>query len=429
MNKAVYDTKIIKDLLEPVKIPKMVKIKQKFLRPIVTDAAEETRMKLSRPEIISTIKPGMTVALTGGSRGISNIAVIIKEVAEFLKAHGAQPFLIPAMGSHGGATAQGQIQVLESYGMTEETCGCPIRATMETVQIGSTEEGMPVYIDKYAYEADGIIPINRIKPHTAFRGKYESGIIKMLSIGMGKQKGADSLHEAGFKNFASRLPLFAKVIIDNINVMFGVATVENAFDETALIEVIETQRLWEEEPKLLKYAFENIPKILFDETDVLVVQEIGKNYSGSGMDPNVTGTWNTPYGSGGIKSQKVAVLDLSEESHGNAIGAGSADIATMRLYNKINFATTYPNALTSTVIRPAKVPMIMPNDKLAIKAAIKTCNEIDKENPKVIMIRNTLSLEEIIVSEAFLEDIKSNRRIEILAGSNNIIFDENGNLF
>ena len=203
---------------------------------------------------------------------------------------------------------------------------------------------------------------------------------------------------------------------------------ENAYDETALVRVIETKDLWSKEPELLQYAFDNIPRILLPETDVLVVQEIGKNFSGSGMDPNVTGTWNTPYGSGGIKSQKVVVLDLSTESHGNAIGAGSADIGTLRLYDKIDFAATYPNALTSTVIRPAKVPMIMPNDKLAIKAAIKTCNGIDKERPRVVLIKNTMSLDEIYVSEAFREEIKGNDSIEILEERVEMSFDENGNL-
>ncbi len=428
MNKARYNAAVIEKLVDPIKIPPMLKIRQHFPRPVVKDVVRAVREELNRPEIIATIKPGMKVALTGGSRGVANIAVIIREVASFLKAHGAEPFIIPAMGSHGGATAAGQVELLASYGITEENCGCPIRATMDTVKIGYTAEGMPVYIDRYAYEADGIIPINRVKPHSAFRGKYESGLIKMLAIGMGKQRGADSLHEAGFKDFAVRLPQFAEVIIEKTNVMFGVATVENAYDETALVRVIETKDLWSKEPELLKYAFDNIPRILLPETDVLIVQEIGKNFSGSGMDPNVTGTWNTPYGSGGIKSQKVVVLDLSAESHGNAIGAGSADIGTMRLYDKIDFAATYPNALTSTVIRPAKVPMIMPNDKLAIKAAIKTCNGIDKERPRVVLIKNTMSLDEIYVSEAFREEIKGNDSIEILEERVEMSFDENGNL-
>ena len=429
MNKADYNMAAIELILNSTKIPKMIKIKQNFQRPVIKDIESETLKQLNRPEIISKIKPNMSIALTGGSRGVANIDTIIRVTVKFLMGLGAKPFIIPAMGSHGGSTAEGQIEILESYGITEENCGCPIKASMDTVQIGFSEEGNPIFMDKFAYEADGIIPINRIKPHTAFRGKHESGIVKMLVIGMGKQKGADSLHEAGFKNFARQLPMFAKVIIQNTNILFGLATVENAFDETALIEAIEMDQIWTREPELLKYAFDNMPKILLDETDVLIVQEIGKNFSGSGADPNVTGMWNTPYGSGGIKSQKIVVLDLSEESHGNAVGAGAADISTKRLYDKFDFAITYPNALTSTVIRPVKVPMIMPSDEMAIKAAIKTCNEIDKSNPRIVMIKNTLSLEEIYVSKPFLEEISKNENIQILDEPMDLKFDTEGNLF
>jgi hypothetical protein len=299
---------------------------------------------------------------------------------------------------------------------------------METDITGYTDDAHPVHIDKFAAESDAIIVIGRIKAHTAFRGPYESGLFKMLGIGLGKQKGADSLHAAGFGVFRERIPAFAQVILKNNNVIFGVGIIENAYDQTCRLEVIKGEEIAEKEPPLLEYAKKRMPRILFPETDVLIVRWIGKNFSGSGMDPNLTGTWSTPYGSGGIKKQRTVVLDLSEQSHGNAMGVGMADVTTMKLFDKIDFNALYPNMLTSTVIAPGKIAMVMEDDELAIKAAIKTCTGIEKDKVRIVMIRNTMNLEEILVSEALLEEAKHIEGVEIAAQARDFRFDESGNL-
>ena len=421
----------IEKLLKRTTIPKMFKVKQHFSNEKIVDVAAETRKQLEEAELKHLIKEGMTIAITGSSRGIANMNVILREVVGFLKENGAKPFIIPAMGSHGGATDEGQEGILEAYGITEAFCGCPIKSSMETVHLGDVYEGdraLPVYIDKHAYEADGIVAVNRIKPHSAFRGPIESGITKMLCVGLGKQKGADYMHNDGFKYFKTRIPLFGNYVRTHTNVLFGVGTIENAFDETNKVVVLKNEEIPEKEPALLEYAKSLMPRIWIDETDVLVVKEIGKNFSGSGMDPNITGTWSTPYGGGGIKKQRTCVLDLTDVSHGNGLGIGQADTTTLRFLNKMDFLATYPNALTSTVFLPIKLAMVMKNDEMAIKGAIKTCNEIDNSNPRIVMIRNSLSVQEIYLSEALLEEAKNNEHLEIMGECEFLPFDEQGNL-
>lgn len=425
------DYSVIEELLSTTKIPKMFKVKQHFSHDKIEDVAKETRIQLDKANLRPLLKSGMTIAVTASSRGIANQKVILKEVVSFLKENGTNPFIIPAMGSHGGATSTGQMEILSSYGITEEFCNCPIKSSMETVCIGSVfDDGkeLPVHIDKFAAQADGIVAVNRIKPHSAFRGPFESGITKMLCIGLGKQIGADSMHRDGFKYFKTRIPLFGNYVRTHTNVLFGVATIENAFDETNRIEVMKNSEIPVKEPELLKYAASLMPRILIDSTDVLIVKEIGKNFSGSGMDPNISGTWSTPYGSGGIKKQRTCVLDLSDASHGNGLGIGQADTTTLRFLNKMDFLSTYPNALTSTVFLPVKLAMVLKNDEMAIKGAIKTCNEINTSNAKIVMIENTLSIEEIYLSSAFLDEIKDVDGIEILSDCMEVPFDNNGNM-
>ena len=307
----------------------------------------------------------------------------------------------------------------------------PILSSMETVHLGEVEENgerMEVRIDRYAYEADGIVAFGRIKPHSAFRGPIESGITKMLCIGMGKQEGADSLHKDGFGTFKTRIPLFGNFVRTHTNVLFGVSTIENAFDQCNRIDVLRNQEIPEKEPELLKYAASLMPRILVPETDVLVVREIGKNFSGSGMDPNITGTWSTPYGEGGIRKQHTVVLDLTEESHGNGMGIGQADTTTLRFYNKMNFLETYPNALTSTVFWPIKLAMVLRDDEMAIKGGIKTCNHIDLEKPRIVLIRNSLSIEEIYLSEVYWDMAHNIDGMEIISDPEPLPFDVHGNL-
>ncbi len=421
----------VADLVSDQKLPRMFRIRQKFPRErILPEEIPAIIDKLLNEEkFIAQIKPGMRIAITAGSRGVANVALITKCIAGFVKGMGAEPFVVPAMGSHGGATAEGQTAILNSYGITEEYIGCPILSSMEVKKIGVNEEGMGVYIDRYAAEADGIIVSCRIKPHTAFRGPYESGIMKMMTIGLGKQHGAEVCHEAGFKHMAKYVPMFGRVILENAPVLFAVASIENAYDETAKLVAVNADEVAEKEPPLLKEAFANMPRILVDECDVLIVDQIGKNFSGDGMDPNITGTFCTPYATGGIKSQRVCVLDLSPETHGNGIGLGYSSATTKRVFDQLDLAAMYPNAITCTVLGGVRIPIVMESDREAIQVCVRTCNEIDKENPRIVRIPNSLHIEYIMLSEAYYEEVKGNPDIEILSEPEYLPFDEEGNLW
>lgn len=407
----------------------MIKIRQYFDDEKITGITSVINEQLDQPKITSTIKPGQSIAITCGSRGIANINIIIKEIVNYVKSKGAHPFIVPAMGSHGGATAQGQREVVESYGVTEAFVGVPIKTTMDVSLVGYTKTNEPVYIDKFAYEADGIIVVNRIKTHTAFKGKYESGLMKMMTIGLGKQVGADTCHADGFKYMSEKIPLYANVILKNTNVLFGVGILENAYDETYKIVALSNEEIPEKEPELLLESKGLMPGIKFDEFDVLIVDEIGKEISGAGMDANIIGRFGTPYASGGPNAKRIVVLDLTERSHGNATGIGLADFTTKRFFDKISFDNTYPNCITNTLVGPVKIPAVMMNDQVAIKAAIKTCNFIDKTNPRIIRIKNTLKISEIYISEALMDEAMKEETIGILDEPKNLIFNKFGNLF
>ena len=315
-------------MLEGIPIPDMFRAEQAFDKSHIEPAEIPSivRKELSRPEIADTIQPGMSIAITAGSRGVANVDTITRAIVDFCKERGADPFIVPAMGSHGGATAEGQAQLLEGYGITAqllegygitaETMGCPVRSSMETVLLGYSEFGKPVYQDKNAHEADGIIVSCRIKPHNAFRGTYESGICKMMVVGLGKQKGAESVHSDGLGNMARNLPANARVVLENSNILFAIPTIENAYDETALIEAVPRDRIMKREPELLQFAFKNMPSILVGEADVLIVDSMGKNYSGTGVDPNISGTWSTEFGKGGLtENHLVPAFHASNSRH------------------------------------------------------------------------------------------------------------------
>ena len=418
---------VYEDILRGVKIPQMSLFRQSFSTEHITDIESRIRGTVAQVPGIDRI-PGKTVALAVGSRGISHIAKIAKTMVSVLREHGAKVFIVPAMGSHGGATDEGQRQILESYGITEEFCGCPIFSSMETVRVGEVLDGDEVRMDKFAHDADAVIVVGRIKGHTAFRGPYESGLIKMMAIGMGKRAGADSLHKEGFGKMGERLPVFAKAVFDSCNVIFGVAPIENEFDQTCRIEVIPAEEIFEKEPDLLLYAKSRMPRLLIPETDVLMVHEIGKNFSGSGMDPNVTGTFGTPFASGGIQKQRTVVFDISDESHGSFVGLGMADTTTKRAFEKLDTNATYFNMITSTVLKVGKIPMVLEDDKLALQAALKTLTQIDKNHIRMVYIKNTLSLETIMVSEALLDQVRDRDDMEILEEPRDLRFDENGTL-
>ena len=422
MNSSLYD------VIGTVTMPRMVRIRQKFDTHEITDLEEAVRRELLKPDIISTIRPGMEIAITAGSRGIASHRRILKTVVDLVKEKGAHPFVVPAMGSHGGATAQGQLEILEGFGITPDFLGCPILSSMETVQVGTSPEGHPVHIDRHAYEADGIIVINKVKPHTAFRGPHESGLMKMMTIGLGKQYGASLCHQAGFKHMGRLVPMFAHVILKNCNILFGLAIVENAYSRTSLIEAAPAYDIPGTDARLLTLARQLMPRILFDDIAVLVIDEIGKNFSGDGQDPNVSSRFATPYASGDFSIQKVCVLDISEKSHGIMIGAGCADTCTRRLVDKANLEASYVNAITSTVFDCVRLPMILKNDYYAIAACIRTCNEVDRDNIRMVRIPNTLEIGEILISESMMEDARKNPRIEVLSEPELMKFDGEGNL-
>ena len=422
----------ISNLLKDVKLPKMFHAVQEFKK----DRIEPERIpalvyeQLSRPEISRTVKPGMEIAITAGSRGVANVDVITKAIVDFCKEKDAKPFIVPAMGSHGGATPEGQLEVLAGFNITEETMGCPIRSSMETVLLGYSKYGKPVYQDKNAHEADGIILSCRIKPHNAFRGKYESGVLKMLVVGLGKQKGAESVHSDGMDNMARNIPANGRVALENSKILFAIPCVENAYDETALIEAIPTDQIFDREPELLKIAASNMPSILVGEADVLVVNEMGKNYSGTGVDPNISGTWSNDYVSGGLKVKRTCFLDLTDCSHGNANGMGLASVITARMFEKLDLNKIYMNSFTSTVLKSAMMPPVVANDREAIQACIRTANRIDRDHVRMVRIKNTLHIGEIMLSESYYEDVVNGKYPGLTAVSEpaELLFDEEGNL-
>ena len=418
---------ILQELLQDVPLPKMVKISQTFNAPRVTNVEESLRFALTAQDITAKIVPGMKVAVAVGSRGLADLPTLVHTTVSFLKDCGAKPFIVPAMGSHGGATAAGQIEVLSNLGVTEHSAGCPIRSSMEVDEIGRLPNGLPVYIDRYAHDADGIVVINRVKPHTAFRGPSESGLVKMLTIGLGKQKGAASCHAYSFKYMAQNIVDMAKVILAKTPVLFGIGTVENAYDQIAKIVAVPAEQLIVVDQQLQQEAKANMPRIPFEQIDVLLIDQIGKDVSGDGMDPNITGRYPTPYATGGPSVNKMAVLDLTERTHGNANGMGTADFTTRRLVEKTDFAATYANGLTSTVVTPTHTPTVLENDRDVVRAAVKTSNALDLSHVRIVHIKDTLHLSEIYISEALLGEAQALPQVTILTQPAEMAFDNNGN--
>ena len=394
--------------------PNGAHIQQLFTGPTVEDVTSRVREELERPEIARRIRLGQKIGLGVGSRGIQCLGEVVRATVKKLREYGAEPFIIPAMGSHGGATPEGQRTVLASYGITEEALGVPIEASMEVVELGKTGSGVPVHFSKAALQADGVVPIGRIKAHTAFRGPVESGLFKMLTIGFGKHKGAATAHSCGFARFAELIPEVGRLILDRAPVAFGIAIVENAAEDAAAIEALTPEEMPKREPELLVKAKAWMGRILFDRFDVLVVDEAGKNISGDGMDPNVTGRFSQPFVQGGPEIQKIAVLDLTDESHGNACGIGSADVITQNFLDKIDFNQTYTNGVTSTVLSAVRLPVVMPTTQTAVALALRSCNAVEPGEERIVRIKNTLELDEIWVSDALLEETEDRTDLKVL---------------
>lgn len=416
----------IREILEPTPIPKVVRITQTFSAPRLDDLVGGLRRAIAACPASDRIKPGMSIAITVGSRGIAMLVELVRALVEEVKNRGALPFIVPAMGSHGGATAEGQKELIAGLGVTEESAGCPIRSSMDIVETGRLDNGMPVSLDRNASEADGIIVFNRIKPHNSFRHTVESGLCKMLAIGLGKRQGAHHCHSLGMMEIGGIIEQMAEVQLRNERIFMGVGTVGNAYDRIAEVVAWPAGEIIAREKEAQVRAKANMPRLLLNPLDVLVVDQSGKEYSGGGIDANITGVCGAGIVLSDARITRIAILDLSEKSHGNAHGMGLAHVTTRRLADRIDYAATYANALTSRVMASGRTPIVMESDRLAIQAAIYSCNCPDESRVSLMRIPNTLHLREAYISEALMSEAARTPGVDILGEPKAMRFDDSG---
>lgn len=414
-----------------MKFPRMARVTRRFDDTAVLDVRDAVRREiqnLARSGMIR-ISPGAKIAIAVGSRGIASIVTIISATVDELREMGADPFIVPAMGSHGGATGQGQKAVLAGYGITEETVGAPIHSSMDVVKVGTTRIGIPVYIDRIAYESDGIVPINRVKKHTDFRGKIESGLMKILSVGLGKEKGASAIHSAGPPILSDVIREAGEMIIDETPVLFGIAILENAYRRVAMVKAIPAQQIRYEEEKLLEASWQLSPMVPVD-ADVLIIDEMGKDISGGGMDSNVIGRIRIRRMPEPDKPDifRVVVLDLTDRSEGNAAGLGIADFTTKRLVDKIDFNAFYTNEIASAMTERGKIPMALATDLDAVKAALLCCWMVPPESARIVRIKNTMVLDEFYVSEPLLDEVSQLPGIVSVGPLDELAFRDDGSI-
>jgi hypothetical protein len=412
--------------------PRMVRVRQTFDAERLADVASEVEQQLAALPLASKVRPGQTVAITVGSRGIANIARITKAICDHVRGLGATPIIIPAMGSHGGGTAEGQRQIIESYGVTEQFTGAEIRSSMATVIVDRTPQGIPVHFDRNAYACDHVIVAGRIKPHTGFVGEIESGLHKMMLIGLGKHEGAKIYHRAILDySFQEIIQAVADVVLTKCKVLCGVAIVENAYDETALIEAVPPQKFREREIALLAIAKQWMPRLPFKEIGLLIIDWIGKDISGSGMDTNVVGrkvVGHPDQGRVEVHCKRIFIRGLTEATHGNACGLGLAEFTNRRTVERVDVYATRTNALTGGHPTAAAIPVAFDTDREVIEAALQTVGLDEPEDAKVVQISNTLHLAEVLVSEAYLSEIQTREDLELLDGPAEMEFDSDGNL-
>ena len=396
-------------------LPKLRKVQQVFDHTSLEDVEGTLLKEWSRPEIREKIKPGARVAVAVGSRGIKNLKLIVKTTVDQLKELGAEPFIVSAMGSHGNGTEEGQKEVLTGYGITEEFLGVPVNTTVDVVELGVTPSGKTVYFDRAASEADAIIPINWIKLHTDFVGDLQSGLCKMMVIGLGNQIGCSSIHEEDPEFFAQIIEDAATIIMDNCPVVCGVAVIENAYDETFHAEILPRENLIAREKELVKIAKTKMPVLIPPKIDVLLVGEIGKEISGAGFDPNILGRSSVlkKYSLPIPDIKQMVLLGLTPASHGNAIGLGLFDVTVKDVFDQMDFEATYANSIACRCITDCKIPLVAKNEDEAERVAIKCVPGVALEDLRVVKIKNTLELGHIEVSDKVLEDIKDDERIVI----------------
>jgi hypothetical protein len=405
----------------------LYKLRQTFPRDGLSDPIASLTSALR--EIDGLIAPRSRIAIGVGSRGIAGLASMVRELAAYVRRCGAEPFIVPAMGSHGGATAEGQREVLRLYGVSDDAIGAPIRATMEAVELPQGDLPMKIFMDRLAYESDGVLLINRIKPHTDYHGRYESGLMKMALIGLGKLHGATAVHHYGLHGLRELIDPGARRVLAQGKIIAGIGVVENAYHAPLRVEVLKAADIPAREPELLALAKQHMPRLPVPRIDVLVVDRMGKDISGVGIDPNITGRIgvNGQHDPAGPQITAMMVCDLTEQSHGNAIGVGLADVITRRLYDKIDLGITYGNVITSSFLERGKIPVFADTDRGAFELALRSCGGVDAERARIIRIRDTLNLEEIYASKTALEDIGPDPRIERVASANDL-FDADGKL-
>ena len=412
--------------------PNMLRIRQHFDAPTVEDIPAAVSEEITRLNLSARVKSGQSVAVSVGSRGINNIALITKSLVEELKALGLEPFLVPAMGSHGGGIAEAQREIIEGYGVTEEYVGAPIKASMETVQVGQTEDGVPVFFDKYAFEADHVAVVGRIKPHTDFVGEIESGLHKMMLIGLGKHKGAALYHQAIVHySFDRIIRSVGQQVIDQCGVLLGLGIVENQYDQTALLKGVAPEELVEREKELLVLAKKWMPRLPFDHVDLLIVDEIGKNISGAGMDTNVVGRKfhdNHAAEKEYPKVTRILVRGLTPETHGNASGIGTAEYAHRRAVEEMDREITYINCMTGNHPSGAHIPLYFDTDQICIEKALQTVGLREPGEERIMRIHNTLDLGELLVSEAYRAEVEAREDLSIVEEAAPMPFDTSGDL-
>lgn len=405
----------------------ILKIKQEFERQYLEDISGQIEREFYRIGLNNTIKPGMKVAITAGSRGIDRIAEILKSIIKEVKKVKGEPFIVTAMGSHGGATVQGQLKILEHYGITEESMRVPIQATMDTVELGYLENGLPVHFDKIAYQADGVIAVNRVKVHTAFKGDIESGLHKIMAVGLGNHKGASLVHALGVKGLRDYMVDFARVILKKAPIIAGFGILENSYEQTMIIQGARPEDFFKVDSQLLAKCKKILPRLPVNNIDLLVIQEMGKNISGSGMDTNVIGGIDDDFFKG-PEIKRIFVLDLTKASEGNAAGIGFAHMITEKLYKKIDLKATYMNIRTATFLERARIPMVFPTEKEGIEVGLKTIWNLPNTPPRIIIIKNTLKLDEMYISKPIWDEIKDTHNISQISDWEQIKYNSLGEI-
>jgi hypothetical protein len=411
--------------------PKIFKIRQTIDTPRLENIEKRVNELLDQFELSKKVKKGERIGLTAGSRGVKDKPRVLKTIVERFKDLGASPFVVPCMGGHGGATAQGQIEILEELGITEKSVGAPILSSMDVVEVGQTKFGTPVLIDQNILKADKIVVVNRIKPHTDFSGEIESGLIKMMVIGMGKQTGALMVHRLTIKHgFPAVLKEVGSILLKKLPLLFGIGMIENQYSETSSLELLEPDSFMEKEKELLKKAKGLIPSLPIEQVDILIVDEMGKNISGTGMDTNVIGR---RLFIGGPKPERpkitrIFVRDLTRESHGNVTGIGMADYITKRLLDRIDYPSTHLNCIMGMSPEYGRIPLFFEKDRKALFVAHENSGVFNPQDLRILWAKNTLELEYLYASQALLKEARSNPRLEILSDPFEFPFDQTGNL-